>query len=106
MLRVPSVLLGKIAKEITHFRELMEKGNFTIKMDLKNTHMASPYSPILSSQEGVRDRMYGPLKSLKALLDAYIQFDRDTTLLHFQPVKVSLSVPLQGLSLNIVLFLD
>ena len=50
--------------------------------------------------------MYCLLKSLKALPDAYIQFDLDGTLLHVQPVKVSLGVQLQGLSLNIVLFLD
>ena len=50
--------------------------------------------------------MYSPLKSLKVLPDAYIQFDLNSTLLHFQPVKVSLGVPLQGLSLSIVLFLD
>ena len=50
--------------------------------------------------------MYNPLKSLKVLTDAYIQFDLNSTVLHFQPVKVSLDVPLQGLSLNIVLFLD
>ena len=50
--------------------------------------------------------MYSPLKSLKVLPDAYIQFDLNSTLLHFQPVKVSLGMPLQGLSLTIVLFLD
>ena len=49
--------------------------------------------------------MYSPLKSLKVLPDAYIQFDLNSTLLHFQPLKVSLDVPLQGISLNIVLFL-
>ena len=48
---------------------------------------------------------YSPLKFLKALPDAYIQFDLSTKL-HFQPVKVILDVPLQGLSLNIVLFLN
>ena len=30
-----------------------------------------------------------------------IQFDLNSALLHFQPFKVSLDVPLQGLSLNI-----
>ena len=50
--------------------------------------------------------MYSPLKSLKVLPDAYIQFDLNSTLLHLPPVKVSLGVPLQGLSVNIVLFLD
>ena len=50
--------------------------------------------------------MYSPLKSLKELPDAYIQFDLNSTLLYFQPVKASLDVPLQRLSLNIVLFLD
>ena len=50
--------------------------------------------------------MCSPLKFLKALPNAYIQFDLNSTLLHFQPIKVSLGVPLQGLKLNIVLFLD
>ena len=50
--------------------------------------------------------MYSSLKSLKVFPNAYIQFDLNSTLLNFQPVKVSLDVPLQGLSLNIVLFLD
>ena len=50
--------------------------------------------------------MYSSLWSLKVLPNAYIQFDFDSTLLHFQSVKVSLGVPLQGLSLDIVLFLD
>ena len=50
--------------------------------------------------------MYIPLKSLKVLPDAYIQFDLNSTFLHFQPVKVILGVPHQGLNLNIVLFLD
>ena len=49
--------------------------------------------------------MYSPLKSLKVFLDAYIQFDFNCILLHFQPVKITLDVPLQGISLNIVLFL-
>ena len=39
-------------------------------------------------------------------IDVYIQFDLISPLLHLQPVKVSLGVPLQGFSLNIVLFLD
>ena len=50
--------------------------------------------------------MYSPPKSLNVLPDAYVQFDLSSTLLRFQPVKVSLDAPLQGLSLNIVLFLD
>ena len=50
--------------------------------------------------------MYSPLKALKVLPDAHIQLDLNSTLLHFQPVKVSLSVPLQWLRLDIVLFLD
>ena len=50
--------------------------------------------------------MYSPLKSLKVVPDTYIQFDLDSTLLHLQPVKVSLGVPVIGLSLNIALFLD
>ena len=50
--------------------------------------------------------MYSPLKSLKVLPNVYVQFDLNSTLLHFQPVKVSLGVSLQGLGLNIVLFLD
>ena len=50
--------------------------------------------------------MYTPLKSLKLLPDVYIQFDLNGTLLHFQPIKVSLGVPLQEISLNIVLFVD
>ena len=50
--------------------------------------------------------MYSLLKSLKTLCNGYIQFDLNSTLLHFQLVKVSLGVPLQGLSLNIVLLLD
>ena len=50
--------------------------------------------------------MYSFLKSLKVLPDAYIQFDLNRTLLHFQQIKVNLGVPLQGLSLNIVLFLE
>ena len=48
--------------------------------------------------------MYSPLKSLKPLPDVNIQFGLNSTLLHFQPVKVSLGAPLQRLSL--VLFLD
>ena len=50
--------------------------------------------------------MYSPLKSLKVLPDVHIQFDLNSTLLHFQPVEVSLGVLLQSLRLNIVLFLD
>ena len=50
--------------------------------------------------------MYGPLKFLNILPDTYIQFELNSTLSHFQPVKVSLGMRLQGLSLNIVLFLD
>ena len=49
--------------------------------------------------------MHNALNSLKVLPGAYIQFDLTNTLLHFQPVKVSLGMPLQGLRLNIVLFL-
>ena len=48
--------------------------------------------------------MDSPLKSLKALPNAYIQFELNSNLLHFQPVKVSLGVPLQGLRLNIAYF--
>ena len=43
------------ATGIAHFWELVGKGNFTIKMDFKNSHRVSPYSPNLSNQEGVRD---------------------------------------------------
>ena len=50
--------------------------------------------------------MYSPLKSLKVLPNAYIQFDLNSTLLHFQPVKVSLGMPLQGFGQNIVLLFD
>ena len=84
--------------------DLCRKGNYTFKLDFKKHPQASPYKPTLSSQKEVRDVQ--PLKSLKVLLDAYTQFDLNSTLLHFHPVKVSLGVPLQGVSLNIVLFLD
>ena len=50
--------------------------------------------------------MYSPLQSLKEFPDAYIQFDLKSTPLHVQPVKVSFGVPLQGLRVSIVLFLD
>ena len=46
---------GKAATDIAHFRELVGKRNFTINMDFKKHPRASPYSPNLSSQEGVRD---------------------------------------------------
>ena len=45
--------------------------------------------------------MYSPLKSLKVLPYAYIQFDLNNTLLHFQPVKVSLRQQLCKLQINI-----
>ena len=47
--------------------------------------------------------MFSSLKSLKVFPKAYIQFDLNSTLLHFQSVKVSLGVSLQGLNLNIFL---
>ena len=70
-------------------------------MAFKQHPQGQPYSPNLSSQEGVRNAQ--PSKKYSS---AYIQFDLNSTLLHFQPAKVSLGLPLQGLSLNIVLFLD
>ena len=55
LLRAPSIPPGRAATDIAHFRELVGKGCFIIKMVLNDTHRASPYSPNLSSQEGVRD---------------------------------------------------
>ena len=34
-LRAPSIPPGKAATDIVHFREPVEKGNYTIKMDFK-----------------------------------------------------------------------
>ena len=102
----PCVPLGKAAKDIAHFRKLVGIENFTIKMDFKQHSQGKPLLAELIQSGRRKGCIAGPLKSLKTLPDAYIQFDLNSALLHFQPFKVSLDVPLQGLSLNIALFLD
>ena len=106
LLRAPSIPPGKAATDIVDFMELMGKGNITIKIDFKKHRQGRPLRTQLI-QSGW-SKGCTTLKVPEILRDAiaYIQFDLNNTLLHFQPVKVSLGVPLQGLSLNIVLFLD
>ena len=101
LLRKPSIPPRKDAKDIAHFRELVGRGNFTIKMDFKQHPMGQP----LLAQLIQSGRTKG-CTALWSSLNAYIQLDLNSTLLHFQPVKVSLGVPLQRLNLNIVLFLN
>ena len=42
LLRAPSISPGKAATDIAHFRELVGKGNFTIKMDFKKHPRGQP----------------------------------------------------------------